>query len=49
MVLRVMESEVIGYEKQRKEKYQEQRRGDVKFNSHEIGRASCRERVLFLV
>ena len=35
MVLRVMESEVIGYEKQRKEKYQEQRRGDVKFNSHE--------------
>ena len=35
MVLRVMESEVIGYDKQRKEKYLEQRRGNVKFNSDE--------------
>ena len=35
MVFRVMESEVIGYEKQRKEKYLEQQRGNVKFNSYE--------------
>ena len=35
MVFRIMESEVIGYEKQRKEKYLELQRGNVKFNSHE--------------
>ena len=35
MVFRVMESEVIGYEKQRKEIYLEQQRRNVKFNSHE--------------
>lgn len=35
MVFRVMESEVIGYEKQRKEIYLEQQRRNVKVNSHE--------------
>ena len=35
MVFRVMESEVIGYEKQRKKIYLEQQRRNVKFNSHE--------------
>lgn len=35
MVLRVMESEVIGYDKQRTAKYQEQQRENVKFNSDE--------------
>ena len=35
MVLRVMESEVIGYEKQRKERYLKHQRENVKFNSHE--------------
>ena len=35
MVFRVMESEVIGYEKQRKERYLEQQRENVKFNSDE--------------
>ena len=35
MVFRVMESEVIGYDKQRKEKYMEDRRQNLKFNSDE--------------
>lgn len=35
MVFRVMESEVIGYEKQRKERYLEQQRENAKFNSDE--------------
>ena len=35
MVFRVMESEVISYEKQRKEKYLEDRRQNFKFNSDE--------------